>query len=114
MRRDDSTRLRHMLDASRLAIGFSTGLHRTDLEGDPRTVLAMVKAIEIVGEAASHISPVFQSMHPEIPWSRIVSTRNRLVHAYFDVDLDVLWSTIVADLPPLIDALEAVLASEQP
>lgn len=103
-----------MLDASRLAIGFSAGLSRSDLEVDPRSVLAMVKAIEIVGEAASRISPDSQSEHPEIPWSQIVAMRNRLVHAYFEVDLDVLWSTIVADLPPLIDTLEAALALEQP
>jgi uncharacterized protein with HEPN domain len=98
-----------MLDAARLAVDFSSGIRRADLQGDPRTALAMVKAVEIVGEAASRVSSAFQDQHPEIPWADVVSMRNRLVHAYFDVDLDILWDTVAVDLPKLIRDLVNVL-----
>lgn len=113
MRRDDVTRLHHMLDAARLAVGFASGFRRADLHDDPRTALAMVKAIEIVGEAASRVSAPFRQRHPEIPWTDVVSMRNRLVHAYFDVNLDILWDTVAVDLPQLIDDLENALAGEK-
>ena len=109
MRRDDPSRLRHMLDAARLAISFTNGRSRSDLDRDPQMMLAMVKAIEIVGEAAGRVSIEYRDSHPEVPWLDVISMRNRLVHAYFDVDLDVLWATATMDLPPLVALLERLL-----
>jgi uncharacterized protein with HEPN domain len=74
--------------------------------------LALVRLLEIVGEAASRISPALCACHPEIPWPQIISLRNRLIHGYDSVDFDIMWQIITADLPPLILALEAILASE--
>jgi uncharacterized protein with HEPN domain len=65
-------------------------------------VFALVRAVEIIGEAASKISAEGRDELPAVPWSSIVSMRNRLVHAYFDVDLDILWNTVTEALPPLL------------
>ena len=72
--------------------------------------LALVKCIEIIGEAASKIDSGIQSSHPDIPWADIVGMRNRLIHAYFDIDFERVCDTIAADLPPLIAKLERILA----
>ncbi len=82
MLRDDAIRLRHMLDAAREAIGFAPDRTRADLDTDRQLVLALVKAIEIVGEAASRVTPPTKQRLPEIPWDDIVGMRHRLIHAY--------------------------------
>ena len=73
-----------MIDAARSATDFVAGRARQDLDSDPMLRFALVRAIEIIGEA---------STMPSIPWPALVAMRNRLIHAYFDVDLDVLWKT---------------------
>ncbi|CAA9329439.1 MAG: hypothetical protein AVDCRST_MAG68-2414 [uncultured Gemmatimonadetes bacterium] len=98
-----------MHDAAREAIGFAAGRTRGDLETDRQLLLSIVKDVEIVGEAASRIGEDLRSRHPELPWKAIVTMRNPLVHAYFDIDRDIVWNTVVADLPPLLDAIEAIL-----
>ena len=82
---------------------------RSDLDEDRALALALVKLIEIVGEAASRVSEAERQRHTSIPWSNIVAMRNRLIHAYFDVDLDRVWDTVTDDLPPLITELQTVL-----
>ncbi len=105
MSNDDLVRLQHMLDAAEEAVSFAQGQTRADLERDRKLVLALVKAVEIIGEAAYRISPDTQKQLPEIPWDDIIGMRHRLVHAYFDINLDILWRTIEDDLPPLIAVL---------
>lgn len=102
---DDNTRLRHMLDAAEQAQSFMQGKERDELDTDPMLRLAVVKAIEIVGEAAAKISKERQAQITELPWPQIISMRNRLTHAYFDIDTEIVWKTIVEDLPPLMQVL---------
>lgn len=111
MRPDDVIRLRHMLDAAREAMSFAAGRSRGDLERDRMLVLAIVKDVEIIGEAAARVSPAMQASRPEIPWAQIIATRNRLIHAYFDVDLQVVWDTVTDDLPQLVRLLEPFVPS---
>lgn len=73
--------------------------------------LGLVRLLEIVGEAASRISPDRRALHPEIPWTQIVGLRNRLIHGYDTVNFDILWSILTADLPPLVATLDNILAS---
>ena len=113
MRKDDLVRLRHMLDAAREAIGFVQCKRREDLDRDRLLVLGLVKAVEIIGEAAYQTSEEMRRQVPEIPWEDIIGMRHRLVHAYFDINLDILWNTIQEDLPPLVSTLEKVLRKEQ-
>ena len=109
MRNDDAIRLRHMLDAARDALSFAEGRSREDLDRDRQLVLAVVKCIEIIGEAGARVSPEGQAEAAELPWRDMIDMRHRLVHAYYDVNLDVVWSTLREDLPPLIAALESVI-----
>ncbi|MGQ9500680.1 MAG: HepT-like ribonuclease domain-containing protein, partial [Anaerolineae bacterium] len=102
----------HMVNAAREAVSFAQGRAREDLDTDRMLVLALVQCLAIIGEAASRITAAFQQQHPQVPWADIIGMRNRLVHAYFDVNLDILWHTIQDDLPPLIAQMEAILAAE--
>ena len=108
-RRDDADSLRDMLDAAKEAASFVRGKGRMDLDEDRKLVLAIVHLVEIIGEAAGNVSKEFQAAHTEIPWAIIVGMRNRLAHAYFDVDLDRVWDTVQHDLPPLIAQLEKII-----
>ena len=109
MFRDDAIRLRHMLDAAHEAIAFAQGHTRNHLNSDRKLVLALVKDVEIIGEAAYQISPATRDQLPDIPWDDIIGMRHRLVHAYFDINLDILWKTVQEDLQSLVEALEDIL-----
>ncbi len=113
MRKDDRIRIRHMLDAAREAVSFIKDRKRSDLERDRMLVLSLVKSIEIMGEAASRVTKESRDGHPEVPWLNIVGMRNRLIHVYFDIDLDRVWDTITDDLPPVIAALEKMVQNEE-
>ncbi len=112
MFKDDQIRMQHMLDAAREAESFANNRSRSDLEQDRMLVLSLVKDVEIKGEAAAHVTDKTRDDHPEIPWVEIVGMRNRLIHAYFDIDLDRVWDTVIEDLPPLIHALENILGNK--
>ena len=109
MRSDDIIRLQHMLDAAREAIGFARGKTRSDLDRDRMLTLALVKDIEIIGEASTKVSGEARTEHPGIPWLDIAGMRNRLIHAYFDINLDILWQTVTEDLPALVKELEKAM-----
>lgn len=112
MFKDDQVRLRHILDAAQKAVEFSHGRTRSDLDTDVKLSLALVRLLEIIGEAAKHISAGFSSAHPGIPWKKMCGMRDRLIHGYFDVDHDEVWNTVTKDLPPLIAALEQLVAQK--
>lgn len=75
-------------------------------------VLSLVKEIEIIGEAASKISSGLKEKYPDIPWADIVGMRNFLIHAYSDINMDVVFKTITEDLPPLASEIENILSRE--
>ena len=106
--REDAVRLHHMLDAAKEAFSFVQGKERGDLDQDRKLVLSLARLVEVIGEAAGQVSKEFQVAHPEIPWPAIVGMRNRLIHAYFDIDLDRVWDTVKDDLPPLVASLEKI------
>ena len=107
--RDEAARLRHMLDAAREAVGFIQGKTRASLEADRGLQLILTRLLEIIGEAAARIPQEWRERYPTIPWSSAVSIRNRLIHGYDDVDLDIVWQTVREDLPRLIEMLENAL-----
>ncbi|MCH9046907.1 MAG: DUF86 domain-containing protein [SAR324 cluster bacterium] len=108
---EDRERLRHILDAAKEAMSFVANRTRADLDTDRMLTLALVKEIEIIGEAAHRMSEDARGENPQIPWPQIIGMRHRLVHLYFDIDQDVLWDTVAENLPPLIAALEKILPS---
>ena len=102
---EDDVRLRHLVDAAERAIQFTAGRSRSDLDTDEMLTLALTKLVEIVGEAAKQVSTETKDTYPAVPWSAAARMRDRLVHHYFDIDLDVLWSTVQGDLPALLALL---------
>ena len=109
---DDRWRLLHMVEAAEQALGFVQGRDRLDLSEDQMLRLALTRAVEIVGEAASQVSDVGRSEIPSLPWAQIIGMRNRLVHAYFDINQDILWDTVQLALPTLVKQLKAALGTE--
>lgn len=106
---DDSFRFHDMLEHAREALKMIAGKEPSDLARDRMLELALVRLVEIIGEAASRVSEKGQAKHSAIPWRQIIGMRNRLIHGYEEVDLDVLWDTIEVDLPPLIKEPERIL-----
>jgi uncharacterized protein with HEPN domain len=108
---DDIVRLQHMLEHAREAVAMIENKDRTNLQRDRMLELSLIRLIEVVGEAAARVTPEGHEEYPSIPWSQVVSMRNRLIHGYDQVDLNILWDTIEDDLPPLIEELEKILGS---
>jgi uncharacterized protein with HEPN domain len=98
-----------MLEAARLVEEFARGRSRADLEDDRQLRFALLYALQIVGEAGRRVSDEVRRAHPEVPWQDIAGFRNRVVHGYFDVDLDRVWVIVTADVPTLIAQLESLL-----
>ena len=111
MQQDDLVRLQHMRDAAQEALAFGQGKTRAALDSNRMLALSLAKDLEIIGEAASRVTETTQAAYPQLPWRNIIAMRNRLIHGYFDIDLDRVWDTLTTDLPPLVEALENILRS---
>jgi uncharacterized protein with HEPN domain len=111
LKTEDIVRLRHMLDAARKATNFAQSRKRADLDTDELFALALVRLLEIIGEAAKAVSADCRQSYPQIEWKPIAGTRDRLIHGYFNVDLDIVWKIVTVDLPLLIVELEKILLS---
>jgi len=110
---NDRIRLQHMLDAARKAVHLAAKRGREALEDEEDPLAdALVRLISVIGEAAGKVSPGTCAELQEIPWEDVVGMRNRLIHGYFDINLDIVWTTVQDSLPPLIQWLESALADE--
>ncbi|HPG65640.1 MAG TPA: DUF86 domain-containing protein [Candidatus Hydrogenedentes bacterium] len=112
LRDADITRLRHMVEAIREILEFVHGRDQQSLLCERPIQHLVLRNLEILGEAASRLSPECRQQYPEIPWRDMIDLRNRLVHVYFDLNLDIIWSTVQQDLPELLSSLEAFLQDE--
>ncbi len=113
MNERDEARLRDMLDTARQARAFIAGKTRPDLEANHALVgFAVVRALEIIGEAASKISDETRLALSDIPWKNMIGMRNRVVHDYNRVDYDIVWDVVSKQLPELISQLEVGLPPE--
>ena len=107
---DDLTRLKHIQQAAEEAISFVRGRNRNDLETERMLSLALVKLIEIIGEAANNVSIEKQNQYSQIPWRRMIGMRNRLTHAYFEVDLEIVWQVVGKDLPDILPQIKMAIS----
>lgn len=109
--RSDRERLHDMLEAAaRLADAVELGRDRFDR--DLLVQDAMLRRIEVLGEAAGRVSAELRERHPEVPWQQIVAMRNRAIHGYFDIDLERVWTVATVELPPLIAQLRTIRDEE--
>lgn len=105
----DLARFYHMLDCAKAILKFSHGKSRHDLDTDRFFASAIMREFEVLGEAATAISIPTRSQFPDIPWKAVIGMRNQLIHAYFDVDHEIVWSTIQLALPDLIPKIEKAI-----
>jgi uncharacterized protein with HEPN domain len=113
MQPDDRARILHMLEAADAAANFISGRTREDLERDLMLRFALVPAVEVFGEAATKVSASMKAESSGIPWLEIGGMRNRLVHAYFDNNPNILWKAATEEIPALVPRLRELL-HEQP
>lgn len=98
-----------MIEAGESALRFVAGRKRADVDDDEMLRFALVRAVEVIGEAASRVSPEMRSAMPSVPWGDAILMRNRLVHVYFDIDHNILWKTATEDIPTLLPLLRPLL-----
>ncbi len=111
-RERDLLHLLHMREAAQNAIDFVERRERADLDGDKVFQLAVVKAVELVGESAYQLSDQFKEQHSEIPWLDIIDMRHILVHNYWRVEMDTVWDTANGDIPKLVQRLNKLIELE--
>lgn len=109
----DRVRITHMFEAAKEAVSFASGKSKTDFDLDRQLQMAVVREIEIIGEASGKVSEATRNEYPQISWTQIANMRNHLVHVYFDIDLDIVWSTLNRNLPLLIQQLEQILGKSK-
>lgn len=105
----DASRLRDMLENARLARQFMQGKTQTDLNADILLAYAVVRALEVIGEAANRVTAETRAGLPDVEWSNIVGMRNRIIHVYDNVNYAIVWNVIQEKLTPLIAALLPIL-----
>lgn len=101
--------LRDMLENAQLAIRFIQGMDYETFSRDNKTVYAVIRAVEVIGEAAANVPDEIRSKYPSLPWRDIRGMRNKLVHQYFGINMEVVWQTIQEDLPMITGELENIL-----
>jgi uncharacterized protein with HEPN domain len=103
-----------MLDHAKEVMDLARGRSRADLDSDRLLNLALVRLVEILGEAARRVPPDVRLRLAAVPWTEIVGTRSRLIHDYDAVDFDILWEIVTKDVPPVVAELERALAADPP
>ena len=107
--RRDCVFIAQMVEAAEAALEFSDGYTAESFAGDRLVGYAVVRAIQLIGQAARGVSAELQAAHAEIPWREMIGMRNVVVHDYADVDLSLVWKTVREDLPGLVERLNAIL-----
>ena len=106
MKKDETVYLHHILDAIDRIEEYTRGLTKKEYLEDGLRQDGVVRQLEIIGEASANLSEKFQEEHSEIPWGQIIALRNRIVHAYFDINLQITWDIVHVDIPPLKKQIE--------
>jgi uncharacterized protein with HEPN domain len=112
MSRHDLSYLTDILQAARLIEIFIQGVDKQEFYQDLMRQSAVIRQIEIIGEATKRLSDIFRNNHPEIPWRSMAGMRDILIHAYDHVDLDEVWNTATLAIPDLIQKVEALIPPE--
>ena len=109
MKRDDTVYLHHILDAIESIENYTKGMSENEFLSNSMAHDAVVRQIEIIGEAARNVSDEFQNKHPNLPWTRMIGIRNKITHEYFNVNYAIVWDTVKDDLPLLKKSIKKIL-----
>ena len=112
-RRDPLVYVRHMLDHAQEALDITSNRSRPELDTDRMLNLALVRLLEVIGEASRRVPDEFRTRYPNVPWRDTSGFRNRLIHAYDEIDFDIVWEIVQTDLLPLIAQLESIIAEHK-
>jgi len=109
MKKDDTVYLHHILDAIQRIQTYTRDVSKEKYLQDGLLQDGVVRQLEIIGEASTNLSEEFQERHSEVPWGQIIGLRNQIVHAYFDINLDITWDIVHGDIPELKRQIEHIL-----
>jgi uncharacterized protein with HEPN domain len=113
MKRDDTVFLQHILDAIQRTRQHLRDVSQEQFWQNDLVQDAVIRQLEIIGEASRNLSDDLRSAHSQVPWGQIIGLRNKLIHAYFSVDLSIVWEIVNDDLPALEEQVEYILTSEE-
>ncbi|MBC8314569.1 MAG: DUF86 domain-containing protein [Bacteroidales bacterium] len=108
MLKDNRIYIDHILVSAHRIQSFVSEMDYDQFASDVKTQDAVIRNFEIIGEATKRISPDFRNKYSEIPWSDMAGMRDRLIHDYLEVDLEIVWKTATEDLPPLVTLIERI------
>ncbi|MFA6047385.1 MAG: DUF86 domain-containing protein [Parcubacteria group bacterium] len=111
--RNDLTYLKHINDSVNNIINFSSGADRAEFDKNRMMVSAIIRELEIIGEAANNVSSEFREAHPEIPWRDMIDMRNVLIHEYFGVIVETVWETCRKNIPELAENVSKIISQEK-
>jgi len=112
-KRDNILLLQDMLESSKKILNYTIGFDHDKFLSDEKTTDAVVRNFEIIGEAANRIDPDFKLDNPQIDWRKLRGFRNRIVHDYFGIDYNIVWSIVENDIDELFFQLEKLISSEK-
>ena len=113
MKKDDTVFLKHIVDAINLIEEYLKDKSYEEFKDNHMLQDAVIRELEIIGEAAKNLSKEFRNKHSDIPWRQIAGMRDKLIHGYFGVDLDAVWDTATIDIPSLKERLQEILKNEE-
>lgn len=111
--KSDVVYLQHMLEASARIATYIGDTGRTEFDADQMLQDAIIRQLQVIGEATRSLSPDLKQNHPELPWSHIIGMRNRIIHEYFRVDLEIVWEVVQNDLDMIAEQITKILADLQ-
>ena len=102
--------LKHILEETSFVLDSTTGKSKEDVINDPILSRALVRSLEIIGEASNKVDSDFKSLYPHVEWRKMSGTRNRLIHDYFGIDYDIVWDIIISKLPDLKNDISEIIS----
>ena len=109
MKKDDTVYVHHILDAIDLIEEYTRGMSENEFLSNSMAHDAVIRQIEIIGEAARNISNEFQKKYPALPWTKMIGIRNKIIHEYFNVNYAIVWDTVKDDLPSLKKFIKKII-----
>jgi len=113
LKKKDIVYIKHIRDAIDLILDYTKELNKTSFSSKEVVQDAVIRRIQVIGEAVKNVSTIFREKYTEIPWKKISGMRDKIIHGYFNVDIDIVWKVIVKDIPILKKNIEEIIKKEE-